>query len=97
MKLKISFGTPVQRLARWEKIKQGGIWRFVFMRGVLGWGLSCGVFASAVDRMSSQPNSLPWYLFVPLVLGLFLIGGIVWGLVMWFITMWAYSRALKSK
>lgn len=31
------------RLARWERIKKSRIWRFVLLRGVLGWGLSMGI------------------------------------------------------
>jgi drug/metabolite transporter (DMT)-like permease len=89
MKLKISFVTPAQRLARWEKIKQGGIWRFVLCRGVLGWGLSCAIIMMLVALASDR--SLP----VTQVFGAFLAGGFVVGVSMWFFTMWLYSRAKK--
>jgi hypothetical protein len=81
------------RLARWGKIKQGGIWRFVLLRGVFGWGLAMGVIGIIFELVSRKEEALPWYL----ILGLFLAGGFVWGLAMWFVTMWSYSRALKSR
>jgi hypothetical protein len=80
------------RLARWERIKQGGIWRFVFLRGVLGWGLAMGIIGIIFEQVSRQSEACAWYL----ILGLCLAGGFVWGLGMWFVTMWSYSRALKS-
>src|SRR5438552_3868086 len=81
------------RLARWERIKQGGIWRFVLLRGVLGWGLTMGVIGVIFEHVSRKAEAFPWYS----ILGLFLVGGFVWGLIMWFVTMWSYSRALKSR
>ena len=91
MKLKFSLATQAQRLARWEKIKQGGIWRFVLLRGVLGWGLTMGVIGVIFELVSRKAEAFPWYL----ILGVFLPAGFVWGLLTWFITMWIYSRAQK--
>jgi hypothetical protein len=91
MKLKISFATPAQRLARWEKIKQRGIWRFVFFRGVLGFGLSMGVVMFVTGRASDHP--LP----IALILLESLVAGFLWGLFMWFVAMRQYSRALAPK
>ena len=93
MKLKISFATPAQRLVRYERLKQVGIWRFVFLRGVLGWGLGCGVLGVVFEHLSRKAEAIPWYL----ILGLFLAGGFVWGLATWFVMMWSYSRALESQ
>jgi hypothetical protein len=70
MKFKISFETAAQSLARWENIKQRGISRFVFFRGVLGWGLSCGVIALAIFAITHRP--LP----VLKVVGGFLVMGL---------------------
>lgn len=81
------------RLDRWEKIKKGGIWRFVFLRGVLGWGLSMAVIGIIFELMSRKSEAFPWYL----ILGLFLIGGFLWGVATWYVTMWCYARTLKSQ
>jgi hypothetical protein len=80
------------RLARWERIKQGGIWRFVLLRGVLGWGLTVGIIGIIFEQVSRKSEAFAWYL----ILGLCLVGGFVWGLAMWFVTMRSYSRAQKS-
>ena len=81
------------RLARWESIRQGGIWRFVLLRGVLGWGIPMGVIGVVFELVSSKAEALPWYL----IFGLSLAGGFVWGFATWFVTMWIYTRALKSR
>jgi len=81
------------RLARWERIKQGGIWRFVLLRGILGWGLPMGIIGIIFERVSRKEEAFAWYL----ILGLWVLGGFVWGLAMWFVTMWSYSRALRVR
>jgi hypothetical protein len=92
MKLKISFATPAQRLARWEKIRQGGVWRFILLRGVLGWGLPMGIIGITFEHVSRKEEALSWYF----ILGLCLVLGFVWGLAMWFVSMRIYSQALKT-
>jgi hypothetical protein len=76
------------RLAKWERIKQGGIWRFVLLRGVLGWGLSMGVIGIIFEIVSRKTEALPWYL----ILGLFLVCGFVWGVATWFLSIWWYRE-----
>jgi hypothetical protein len=80
------------RLARWQRIKERGIWRFVFLRGVLGWGVPMSVFGAIDEHGSRKEDALQWYF----IAGLCLVGGFIWGLAMWFVTMRIYSRALKS-
>jgi hypothetical protein len=79
------------RLAKWERIKQGGFWRFVLLRGVLGWGLSMGVIGIVFELVRfkiEKEEALPWYL----ILGFFWVGGFVWGIGTWFLSIWRYSR-----
>jgi len=83
--------TKQARSVRWEQIKRRGIWRFVFLRGVLGWGLACGIIAIIFEVLSRKEEALPWYL----VLGLFLPGGFIWGLATWFVSDRACSRQSK--
>ena len=80
------------RLARWERIRQRGIWRFVLLRGVLGWGLTMGIIGIIFERVSWKDEAFPWYF----ILGLFLFAGFLWGLGTWFLSMRIYSRAPKS-
>jgi len=81
------------RLARWERIKQRGIWHFVFVRGVLGWGLPMSLVGIIFDHVSRKEEALPWYF----ILGICLVGGVLWGFAMWFVTMQIYARALNSR
>jgi len=45
------------------------------------------------ELVSRKEEAFPWYL----ILGLFLVGGFLWGIATWFVTMWCYARALKSQ
>jgi hypothetical protein len=80
------------RLARWEKIKQRGFWRFVLLRGVFGWGLPMGIIGIIFENVSRKEEAFPWYF----ILGLFLVSGFIWGLATWFMSMRIYSRAPKT-
>jgi uncharacterized BrkB/YihY/UPF0761 family membrane protein len=80
------------RLARWERIKQRGFWRFVLLRGVLGFGLTMGIIGIVFEHVSRKDEAFPWYF----MLGLFLVAGFVWGLATWFVSSRIYSRAPKS-
>lgn len=92
MKLKISCATPAERLARWEKIKEGGVCRFVLLRGVLGFGLPMGIIGIIFEHLTWGKQALPWYLVVALCL----IVGSGWGLAMWFACMRINSRTPKA-
>jgi len=95
MKFRISVATPTQRLAHYEKLKQGGIWRFVVLHGVLGWGLSCGVVMSMLALVGALPLPDQRFVFLLVVIGAFMAGGFLWGLGIWFFTMRQYSRAKR--
>jgi hypothetical protein len=81
------------RLARWERIKQRGIWYFVFFRGVLGWGISMSIIGIIFVHVLRDEEALPWYF----ILGMCMIAGFFWGLATWFVIMRSYSRALKPR
>ena len=87
MKLNISFGTPAQRLARWERLQKAGMLRFVLTRGLL-FGIMFGVGVCLVS-----PPPQPWYSFVADVF----VMSLAWAIAMWFVTMWQYRRAQKQK
>jgi hypothetical protein len=78
--------------ARWEKIKQRGMWRFVFFRGVLAFGLSMGIVGIVFENVSRKEEAFPWYF----ILGLCLVAGFVWGLATWLVSERIYSRAPKA-
>lgn len=73
--------------SKWEKIRQQGKKRFVYRYGVLGWGLTTGIFFSIVFELINEgkihktvSGSLAISLFS---IVLFLVGGYFWGVYMW--------------
>lgn len=78
------------RLQRWERIRKGGIVKFILIRG-LGWiVLMC--ISELVMYALGQPR-LVWYWMVPAVL----FTGLSLDLTRWFIIMRLYARAQKAK
>src|ERR1700722_2188923 len=78
------------RLQRWERIRKGGIVKFILIRG-LGWiVLVC--ISELVMHALGQPE-LVWYWMVPVVL----VAGLLWNVAMWFVIMELYARATNAK
>jgi hypothetical protein len=70
-------------MARWKRIEQGGIARYVIIRAFF-----FGLFLFVLSRAYSNPP-FPWYW----TLTGQLVAGIVYGFVSWFLTMRFYARA----
>ena len=81
--------TQKLRLVKWKKIEQGGMLRFVFLRGALGWGLPMGIIGMIFENALRKDEALAWYF----ILELCLVGGILWGLATWFISVRLYSKS----
>jgi len=66
-------------MRKWEDIRKMGKWRFVFVQGVLRWGISFGILFSLMRYfLNGEPvGNLLWP--VPIYLG----GGAVWGIWVW--------------
>jgi hypothetical protein len=79
-------------LAKLERIKQGGFWRFVLLRGVLAWGLPMGVVFIIFEHVSRKEEAFAWYF----ILTLCLAGGFVCGVATWCVFLWICSRAPKA-
>jgi hypothetical protein len=78
------------RLQRWERIRKGGIVKFILIRG-LGWiVLVC--ISELVMHALGQPQVV-WYWMVPAVL----FFGLLWYIAKWFVIMWFYARAKNAK
>lgn len=61
-------------------LQAGQKWRFVFRYGVLGWGIITGVLFQIFGVITGSKNTLVSW---PLTIGIFMIGGLFWGLFMW--------------
>ncbi len=87
------------RPARWEQIRGKGKARFIWSRGVLGWGIPVAVLYSLWMTCSTREGSLAFqpfhvkllvYLAPSLIL--FPLGGGLWGLVMWMLFEQRYHK-----
>ena len=82
------------RMDRWARIRERGALRFVLLYGMLGWGLGTAALFLLVMWLSHLGDVQPRIL---IVLAVFPVGGIVWGVVIWWISNLAWhSRRIDS-
>ena len=67
---------------RWARTRRKGMWHFVILYGMLGWGSVCGVLNFLVHRLI-DPIADPLTELIVYIVG-FLIGGFVWGILVWY-------------
>jgi hypothetical protein len=89
--------TPKQ-LARWEKIRVRGKWRFVLFWGVFRFGALLFVFWAILDYPFGYPGASPWVRLADAA-GTFvvtcpIVGGL-WGLWMWYGVEASYLKRLS--
>ena len=77
------------QLAKLKKLQEQGIWRFVLVRGVLGWGLGTAVIYSLIMWTVLDIN------FGKLLLALliFPVCGLLWGALVW----WLIDRKCQQQ
>jgi hypothetical protein len=78
----------------WARIRSKGRVHFVWVRGVVGLGLTMAVLFTAFDAFIAGAGiylrrQLPYIAY-------FLIGGYVWGQVGWFGNEWMYAKVTKE-
>jgi len=79
--------------AQWAENRRAGPWRFIWNKGVLGWGLLLwGSFAGILTL--SRPEHYV-VILISSALAWFLLG-VFWGSGVWLLTEWEYRR-YKSK
>ena len=85
-------------MEKWKKTRSKGKKKFIIQNGVLGWGLTTGIFWSIIMNYTSESNSFPNFisLLIPALI-LFSIGGYFWGILVWNITEKKYQKTLKEK
>jgi len=70
-----------KRLARWTQTRQMGRTKFIWLRGVLGWGVTTAVLSSLIMTVF---QGFPTFLFrLGIAMILFPIGGYFWGIWVW--------------
>lgn len=67
-----------QQMDRWERIRVRGKKRYIWLSGVIGWGISTGILVCVINRLggTSWVQSASSLVVFP-------IGGYFWGLFMW--------------
>jgi hypothetical protein len=89
--------TPKQ-LARWEKIRAQGKWRFVLFWGVFRFGMPFFVISAIFDYPFGYPGAPPWVRLADAALsfiGCSVAGGGGWGFYMWHWCEASYLRRLS--
>ena len=80
-------------MAKWEKTRAKGSYRFILIFGVLIWGVSTGVlYAAMVAYAERGETGVPFWRLLWPGLALFPAGGIAWGAAMWFLNERAYKK-----
>lgn len=75
---------------RWAKVRKQGFWRFVLLRGALGWGI-CTALLWSIAMWFLRPG-FNIYFGLPVALILFSLGGIAWGTFVWWIGEWRFRK-----
>ena len=88
-------GMTDEQLARWEKTRKMGRTKFVWLVGVLGWGVGTGSLWAVATAALRNWEDLPRLLALALV-G-FPIGGYFFGTLVWKSSESRYQKALAEK
>jgi hypothetical protein len=86
-----------EQLAEWERMKERGIWHFVFSPGAIRFAIFLGIVLSGVKLSESRAALAHWYIFVPVLFAVPWIVIPAHRVLLWFLTMRRYAQALKSK
>ncbi|MGO9526620.1 MAG: hypothetical protein ACLP0A_03515 [Verrucomicrobiia bacterium] len=96
VRVKGIFQATPKQLARWEKIRAKGMWRFVLLWGVIGYGGPVFLIAAGINLPFEFWRTPGWFRAADLLLTFLImcpvVGGL-WGFWMWH---WAEKRYLKQ-
>src|SRR5262245_33770741 len=87
--------TTAEKITQWERIRARGVGRFIFVYGVLAWGIPFGLifpvlFAAAMGELRQIAR------IYSLTFPLALVGGFIFGLLMWLVAERNYRRMLRD-
>ena len=68
-------------IERWKKIRMKGKWNYIFVHGMLLYGLFMAILFSIFFSLAESASFLE---FLPLSLVLFLVGGFIVGAIEWY-------------
>ena len=81
-----------EEMARWEKVRALGMWRYVLLYGVIAWGAPMFVLMTFVVNPFPTFPELIW-----ISAGIWAIGGALFGTTMWWFAERRYRKALASR
>ena len=84
-------------LQKWEATRAKGKWRFILGKGVLLWGGSMFIVMGLIyPRIVHLPSAYtPRGLAISLAI--WLLGGLLWGVLMWLTMEWIYRRQTSAR
>lgn len=84
------------QIERWGTTRAGGKKRFIWLQGVLGWGVLTAVLVALLQKWLGPDTH---HFGKDLLIGLIIypIGGYFWGWSMWALTERSYSKTLALK
>ena len=80
--------------AKWERIRAKGMWRFVLLYWVLGWGGFMIIIASGYSYFFRHRGFSVDDLII--TIPTYLVGGFIIGLVLWLIGEYQYQKDSRS-
>ena len=90
---------PPHQIEQWTRMRKKGLWHFVLIRGLLGFGggvlalfILIGVLFGGL-RQPQEPASIAYK--VALLTVSSFVTGLCWGLVFWVLMNWSYKRHAK--
>ncbi|WNO07929.1 hypothetical protein [Teredinibacter sp. KSP-S5-2] len=83
-----------KQLALWEKERTRGKWHFIFVRGVLSWGLPMLVAMAFVNRPFAEGLTSSRAIIHCVI---WPIGGILFGVTLWFVQEKRYRKEMEKK
>jgi hypothetical protein len=83
-----------QFVAKWERTRRKGRHHFIWLYGVLGWGVSTGVVFTLIMFLASPAKQPKTLAFIAVNATLWLLGGYIWGAVMWTWGEWKYEKTV---
>ncbi len=80
----------VKQKERWARLREMGRRRYIWIHGVLGWGVSVAIAWSVSIAWDEGWDRLP--ILLPIALVLFPFGGYFFGAIMWRMMEWMAGR-----
>ena len=86
------------KFEKWEKIREKGMWHFIFKYGVLYWGVSTAVlFSIVIPIVVRSSENVSFIKVFPLSILLFPLGGLAFGALMWIYCEIVYKKWGKRR